>query len=195
MQAVAGAIRILKAGQPLGARALTSIESAALAEIYLAYRAFVVAVVRRVLRDDVEAEDVTHDVFCALPRKIGRYEDGHFGGWIAQVATRAALSKTRRSRWRRERVRANPELMYGSNDCVCVEPTVAIDAERVHGLVRNLPESLRQVTLLRFFSGLDHNEIGVALGITATASEVRLCRAIKRLRSAANAERDLAQTA
>ena len=45
-----------------------------------------------------------------------------------------------------------------------------------------LPESLRNVLVLRLLRGLPHAEIGRMLGLTANACEVRLCRAIKQLR-------------
>jgi len=45
-----------------------------------------------------------------------------------------------------------------------------------------LPDSLRAVFVLKEIEGYSHVEVGSLLGISAGASEVRLCRAIKSLR-------------
>jgi RNA polymerase sigma factor (sigma-70 family) len=48
--------------------------------------------------------------------------------------------------------------------------------------VAGLPDSLRAVFVLKEVEGYTHAEIGALLGITPGASEVRLCRALRRLR-------------
>jgi RNA polymerase sigma-70 factor (ECF subfamily) len=52
-----------------------------------------------------------------------------------------------------------------------------------------LPESLRHVVVLRLCLDYSHEEIAEALDISISASEVRLCRALKRLRQLLGATR------
>ena len=52
----------------------------------------------------------------------------------------------------------------------------------VEALAR-LAQPLREVVVLRMYHDYSHQQIAVALGISSTASEVRLCRALKRLRA------------
>jgi RNA polymerase sigma-70 factor (ECF subfamily) len=67
--------------------------------------------------------------------------------------------------------------------------TAAVTYERdivalhaAHDAVAALPEALRHVVVLRVMLDLPHAEIATMLGISVGTSEVRLHRAIKRLR-------------
>jgi RNA polymerase sigma-70 factor (ECF subfamily) len=56
------------------------------------------------------------------------------------------------------------------------------DALLVRRAVEALPDSLRTVVVLKIVEGYSHAEIGELLGIGRGASEVRLSRALERLR-------------
>ena len=56
------------------------------------------------------------------------------------------------------------------------------DAQLVRRAVEALPDSLRTVVVLKIVEGYSHQEIGELLGISRGASEVRLSRALERLR-------------
>ena len=62
-------------------------------------------------------------------------------------------------------------------------------------LVAQLPPSLRDVVVLRVIYDYTHAEIAAHLGITATASEVRHCRAVRRLRELSAARSPLRRSA
>ena len=53
----------------------------------------------------------------------------------------------------------------------------------IHRAVEDLPDKLSRVVELYYFAELSHGEIAVALGITETASRVRLHRAIQELQT------------
>jgi RNA polymerase sigma-70 factor (ECF subfamily) len=94
------------------------------------------------------------------------------------VTTRVALDRLRATRRRRE------VLLDHTN-----EPAIsASDGDLGHRAdleraLRHLPDTLRTVFVLREVEGLSHGEIAETLGIRVGASEVRLHRALKKLRA------------
>ena len=163
-------------------RPLTEIEGEALAVIYRSYAGMLMSVLRQLLGDGASAEDALHDVFCRLPWVIAQYRDNSFAGWLRQMAVRMALSQMRAARRRRECVMPEPDNLMTERvsefDFRAIE-----DREELARAVSRLPEPLRQVVILRTLMDFSHQQIADALAISATASEVRMCRALKQLRA------------
>lgn len=147
---------------------------AALGVLYDRYAALLMAVAYRLLMSTPDAEDAVHDVFVGLPEALRRYEErGALAGWLKRVTVRVALS-----RLRRDEVRAaqslDPSLGAPVRDAVA-----AMDLEAA---VAALPPSLRAVLVLKEIEGYSHAEIADMVGISVTASKVRLHRAMRALR-------------
>jgi RNA polymerase sigma-70 factor (ECF subfamily) len=157
-------------------------EAQAMTVVYRQFADTLLHVARRLTGNGEDAEDVVQEVFVDLPRALQRYRPGHLAGWLRCVTARAALMHLRRRSRRREESFegitdpgwdvAGPQASDGHDD-----------AAALRRAVDTLREPLRQVVLLRVYADLPHHEIAALLGITASASEVRLCRAIKQLRA------------
>ena len=78
---------------------------------------------------------------------------------------------------------STPSFAVGVDDVSRFEGDVRVDSDRVQLAVQRLPQSLRNVVELRLMHGLPHSEIGLRLGLSTNACEVRLCRALKQLRA------------
>jgi len=155
-------------------------ETQALDVLYRRYLPLVLRVATSILRNAADAEDVTQDVFANLPKSIRRYQPGNFEAWLKAVTARTVLMRMRRQRREAE---IQTALAVGVDDVSYrFEGEVNADADRVQLAVQRLPESLRNVVELRLLRGLPHSEIGLRLGLTRNACEVRLCRALKQLR-------------
>jgi len=126
--------------------------------IYVRHVEAVFAVVRGVVRDHHESEDITQGVFAKLPRVIGRYEQRAvpFRAWITRVARNAALDHLRaRRQFPVEEVRvADP----GSDQ------TAADRSRALLAALAELPPEQRQVIALRHFAGMTPGEIADRLG-------------------------------
>ena len=151
----------------------------ALGALYSAVGGDLLRLATQILASEADAEDVLHDVFLGLPEALRHYDErGRFLAWLRRVTARTALARLRRSR-RRSEVALSDELL---DDSPSGSPGAslrrAIDA---------LPDGLRTVLLLRS-DGYSHAEIADLLAITPGASEVRLHRALKRLRNAIRPE-------
>ena len=125
---------------------------------------------------DTDAEDVVQDVFVGLALALRSYEErGAFASWLRGVAVRTALSRRRRSTHRRETV-----LDAGLPEAHRRDPA---DAIALRDALTRLPDELREIVVLKLVEGYSHAEIASLLDIRRGTSEVRLFRAIRRLRS------------
>lgn len=153
----------------------------ALGELYERHGDLVYRAAYALLGRSADAEDVLQDVFVGLPLRLDRYDErGNFGAWLRAVAVRAALMVRRRRErsvpWSQHLHAAIPS---GMSNCSDTDPTSRIAVQRA---LAGLPEALRVVFVLREVEGYSHREIGALLGISATASGIRLHRAWKQLR-------------
>jgi RNA polymerase sigma-70 factor, ECF subfamily len=127
-------------------------------------------------RDD--AAEIIQDVFVGLPLALRSYtERGAFGAWLRRITARLSIDRLRRDQ-RRHEVPLEPD-----HQGTVASPAGKIDArEALERAVATLPDALRSVFVLKEVEGYSHAEIADLLGIRRGTSEVRLLRAIRRLR-------------
>jgi RNA polymerase sigma-70 factor, ECF subfamily len=154
----------------------------ALTTLFQRYGSMVFRVACRITGSTDEADDVVQDVFVGLPEALRHYRGaGSLEAWIHRIATRTALMRLRRTR----REVGDSELTDR-----LVDTRSAIAARlTLEAALRRLPESLRLVFVLKEMEGYSHAEIALLLNIRVGASEVRLHRAMKRLREALETSR------
>ncbi|WP_396216609.1 RNA polymerase sigma factor [Gemmatimonas sp.] len=149
----------------------------ALAAVYHQHAAAMLTLALRLTASRADAEDVVHDVFVALPEALAHYEErGQFRAWLMRLTTRVALMHERRTARLERRDSLDGVATVGD-----VERDVLV-ADHVYGALRTLKPALRHVFVLRVLHELPHAEIARVLGISISASEVRLHRGIQQLR-------------
>ncbi len=166
------AVECLRAAGLATHRPLDPAQAEALSVVYRNYGRLMRAAAGQVTGDGPDAEDVVHDVMARLPRLLVQYRGHGLGGWLRRVVRNQALMQRRRVRTRGE---------VGVDEAAGI-PAHAADPlayEELELAVSRLPGSLRDVVVLRFRQGRSHREIAELLGISATASEVRLHRGIR----------------
>jgi RNA polymerase sigma-70 factor (ECF subfamily) len=151
------------------------------------------AVARRLLRSADDAEDAVQDAFLSAWRALGAFEgQARLGTWLHRITVNAALMKLRS---RRRKPEASIEdlqprfLEDGHHEAL---PRRWKDAdqvlahkelrERVLDAIDGLPETYRNVLLLRDIEELDTAETARTLGISENAVKTRLHRARVALR-------------
>ena len=152
------------------------------------------AVARRMLRNDEEARDALQEAFLLAFRGLPRFEgQSRLSTWLHRIVVNAALMRLRRRR-------AHPEesiepllptfLEDGHSTSSYTDWPEGADrllerAEvraRVRASIDRLPATFRTVLLLRDIEELDTGEVAEALGISANAVKIRLHRARQALR-------------
>ena len=146
-------------------------------EIANRHSAMVFATCRRVLRDAVEAEDLTQECFLTLAQQAGKPPDS-LPAWLHVVAVRRSLTRIRTLGRRAARERS-----YAERQPVAVEPAVADVLAEVDEALAALPETLRTPLVLHFLEQRGQGEIAAQLGVTQSTVSRRIVRGIAKLRT------------
>jgi RNA polymerase sigma-70 factor (ECF subfamily) len=152
------------------------------------------AVARRYLRNEDDAQDAVQEAFLSAFKAICRFEGGaRLSTWLHRIVVNACLMKLR-TRRRRPEESLEDQLPGFRDDGHLAEPTPGwraraddlLESGEARRLVRErieaLPEGHRTVLLLRDIEGFDTEQAAEALGITPGAVKTRLHRARLALR-------------
>jgi RNA polymerase sigma-70 factor, ECF subfamily len=132
----------------------------ALAEIYRRHAGAVFGLARRLLFDNVLAEEVTQEVFLRLWREPERFDParGSLRTFLLSMAHGRAVDLVRAEtsrHAREERSQDVAEAGYDLEQEVCEAAT----AERVRRALANLPEAERNAIQLAYYGGLTYREV------------------------------------
>jgi RNA polymerase sigma-70 factor (ECF subfamily) len=150
--------------------------------LYRLHRGRVYSLCLRHTSNASDAEDLTHDVFMQVLRKIKTFRgDSKFGSWLYRVALNSLLLHARKQKRRDQFVVENlPE------DSICGRSRWPAPADQLvlQQALGSLSVKKRNVVFLHDIKGLTHREVAWRLGLTVTASKSRLHRAHIALRDA-----------
>lgn len=156
--------------------------SAELAEVYREHVAPVWRYVRLRVPSDSDAEDVTSQVFEKAMASWPAYDPGRgsVGGWLTGIARHTAAD------WWRRNGREVPATDAWADGVADDDPEGTVlrrlSADDVRRHLGLLTAREREAVALRFGSELTSEQIGDAMGISATAARMLVHRAVKRLR-------------
>lgn len=138
-------------------------------------------VVRAILRDDNEAEDVIQDAYVRAYQSLAQFESrSSFSTWLVRIAVHEALSRLRRrNRFAVfEEEEETGELHAASSGPDPEEALSQSELRRVlEDSILQLPARYRTVVMLRDIEEMSTAETAAALGISEQNVKVRLHRA------------------
>lgn len=148
-------------------------------EELLRHDAFVRELAHRLVFDGQAADDVVQDTWAAALAARSSPIDS-MRGWLATVARRVAgrRARTDRRRTKRERAVADDAPAPSVADLVAREEA----RSAVVRAVLALPESYRDVVVLRWFEGLPPRDVARRLGVPVETVRTRHRRALEQLR-------------
>jgi RNA polymerase sigma-70 factor (ECF subfamily) len=155
----------------------------------------VLAVARRFLRTDEDSADAVQDAFLSAFRSLKSFE-GHcaLGTWLHRIVVNVCLMRLR-ARTRSREVGIDhllptfDETGHHSRpvrpweDSALARLTQAETRAQVRACIDQLPDSYREILLLRDIEELDTEETAERLGINAGTVKTRLHRARQALRT------------
>jgi RNA polymerase sigma-70 factor (ECF subfamily) len=168
---------------------LRSGEEAAFEELVRTHSGRLLAVARRMLRNDEDARDAVQQAFLSAFKALPHF-NGHsrLSTWLHRIVVNTALMRIRtRSRRPEESIEELlPRFLedghhveswtdWGSSVDVLLQQRET--RRRVREAIDRLPDSYRTVLLLRDIEELDTAEAARALGLTSNAVKIRLHRA------------------
>jgi RNA polymerase sigma factor (sigma-70 family) len=138
---------------------------------------------RRRVRNDVDIEDMVQDVFTRMVARDGAEPIEHLGGYILKTASSVLADQLRfrSARGAGLHVAFDSEL-HGEEE---IDPQrVLVGKEDLHAATAallGLPERTRTVFVLRRLEGQRYRDIATHLGISVSAVEKHMVRAIDHL--------------
>jgi RNA polymerase sigma factor (sigma-70 family) len=127
-----------------------------------------------------QAQEITQAVFVILARKARSLSSNTIlAGWLFQT-TRLTAANFLRTEIRRTR-REQEAYMQSTPDDHSTELWQQL-APVLNDAIAGLGEKDRNAVVLRFLQGKDFKEVGVALGATEEAAQMRVGRALEKLR-------------
>jgi RNA polymerase sigma-70 factor (ECF subfamily) len=166
-------------------RRLARGEDAALTELVRRHQQRIYHIAFRLLRDPLEAEDATQEVFLKVYENAHRFEPkASVTAWLHRITANHCLNLLRRRRPQESLDREdgpNPPDPGASPLEILEEQNLN---RRLEELLNTLPENQRRALVLKRFAGLSYQEIGAELGISAQAVDGLLKRARQFLKKA-----------
>ena len=136
------------------------------------------AIALDVLGDYHLAADVSQDAFVTAYENLPRLRKHvAFGPWLMRITRRSALDRARRKRNGTPMESAVPARIHRSNGRLDEEKQWLLAA------VIKLPQSERQVIMLRYFSGHSVKDVAEILGRSVGTVTKQISRAHKHLRN------------
>ena len=169
-------------------------DGASYEQLVRTYGGRMLAVARRLVRNEEDARDCVQEAFLQAFRNIEKFEQrASLGSWLHRIVANAALMKLR-ARARRPEQSIEDLLPQfdadGQRTAPEAELAVSLELlesrevrEAVRRSIDQLPDGYRNVLLIRDIEGYDTEETAKLLGLTPGAVKTRLHRARTALKS------------
>ena len=160
-------------------------DAAAFETLYRAHSGRLFGLLTRMTGSAHDAEDLLQDVFVHAHRKLASFRgESSLGTWLYRLAVNQCLDHLRGKQSRMARATASLDEDEAPEPAAPAPalpaPIARIDLERA---IAQLPEGCRAAFVLHDVQGLEHREVGEALGIAEGTSKSQVHKARLRLRA------------
>nr|WP_285223186.1 sigma-70 family RNA polymerase sigma factor [Frankia sp. AgPm24] len=158
----------------------------------LAPRVF--GLVRRVVRDPAQAEEVTQEIFVEVWRQAARFDAGRGSAtnWVCAMAHRRAVDRVRSAQAARDREHRfgvlGPRDSDAGGDEVAEQVLGRLERERVRRCLRGLTDLQRESITLAYYNGYTYREVAEVLGAAVPTVKTRMRDGLIRLRDCLGAK-------
>ncbi|MFE0105049.1 ECF RNA polymerase sigma factor SigK [Streptomyces sp. NPDC059009] len=154
-------------------------------ELYGLVAGPVYGLVRRVLRDSAQSEEVVQEVLLELWRSAARFDParGSAQSWILTLAHRRAVDRVRSVRAageREQRVARRADMP--AFDQVAEEVEEAMEREWVRRCMERLTALQHQAVTLAYYDGYTYREVARRLSVPLGTVKTRMREGLRRLR-------------
>lgn len=147
-------------------------------QLYKLYYKSMYSVSRRIVNDEMEAEDVMQEAFLSAFRKMDSYiGEVSFGAWLKRIVVNRSLDHLKKKKVQFEEINERTQEVEDYQML-----THEVDVKMLQAAIQRLPDGYRVVLSLFLIEGYDHEEISQILGISNSSSRTQLLRAKNKLR-------------
>jgi RNA polymerase sigma-70 factor, ECF subfamily len=167
---------------------LTDTEIGSFDEIILPHLDAAHNLARWLVRDGDDAEDVAQEACLRAFRYFGTFRGGNARAWLLRIVRTTAYGWLQKNRAMQITTEFNEEIHTETCDALNPQTLLLQSADRqlFEQAVRQLPDRLREVLLLRELEGLSYKEIAEVAGVPMGTVMSTLFRARERLQHAAS---------
>ncbi|MFF5288339.1 ECF RNA polymerase sigma factor SigK [Paractinoplanes globisporus] len=166
-------------------RAVAGGDEKAFARLYDLVAPRVYGLIRRVLRDPAQSEEVAQEVLVEVWRSAARFDParGSATSWICTIAHRRAVDRVRSEQAASERLtyvgRAQVDVPY---DAVADEVSGRLERQQVRRCLHDLTDLQREAVTLAYYQGHTYPQVAELLGAPLPTVKTRMRDGLIRLR-------------
>jgi RNA polymerase sigma-70 factor (ECF subfamily) len=160
-------------------------DTAAFSELYDELSPRVYGMVRRVLRNPAQSEEVTQEVLVEVWRTATRFDPkrGSVSSWVLTMAHRRAIDRVRSEQAATDREQAvaatSADVAY---DAVSEAATTRLESEQVRRCLSSLTELQRESVTLAYYGGYSYREVAELLDANLATIKARMRDGLIRMR-------------
>ncbi len=148
-------------------------------ELYRLYSKAMYNVALRMVRSEIDAEDLLQQSFMDVFSKLGTFRsESTVGVWIKRIVVNNCINFLKKKRLQLEELNDHFHQLPDNHD---EDQECKFSVDAINKAVFQLPDGYRVVFSLYAMEGYDHEEIGQILGITESTSKSQYSRAKRKL--------------
>lgn len=151
--------------------------------LVLRYKEKIYWIVRRMVVDHDEADDITQNVFIKAYQSLKTFKgDSSFYTWIYRIAVNLSLNEIRRKKIRRTFTIDEEIHQVRSHDAHPLEQLEQREqTQQIREAIERLPDKQKKVFLLRYYEELPYEEIAKILKTSVGGLKANYFHAVKKI--------------
>ena len=163
-------------------------DAGALEALYGRYGRAAYSLARRILTEEMLAQDVVQEVFLSLWREAGRFDAGRgtVATYLLSMTHHRAVDVVRREESLRRWRTSDEGLELEPDPTARVEDQAEASERRaeVWAALKDLPDAQREALLLAYFGGYTQREVAALIGVPLGTVKTRMAAGMRKLKAA-----------